>query len=1346
MASPIPYLIQQGDTLSSVALKLGIKDEYYLKKYHNNNCELKNQTGGTLKSGEILLTPPPDEIKEMNRKATISQEEDEEAKKEEECKEEEEEEKKDAKKEEEAKKGEHEGKYFVVHGATCICDKAEDTSKTAKLKVTSHEKVVFNDEDGKYVATSDDTTLDPPAATFGKCTLKPSSSGNQPCTFSPAGKWQKFYEKTKIADKPLLTEISILQCTIGGKVTIKKHGQTNSVTKEHAENSTPVELAMINPAVKMPLQQPSYPEVSYITLKSIENRPDFKERSSNEEKTVEKILVRPNEMCRFEAKLGKGNKDLTSWLVYDGNSGDKENRLMVKEQQGIVLEEAFGTVGNYRIEGYGKPKQGVHDKNYASCSLDIVVQHNVLDGGVLKCIDGESFTKTIDGAVRLRKGFSAEFKANFLVPPTPDELNRLEFFVYDAAGAALNYIGGENILYFVPENSNAKYKVLAEYTDTAGRVSQQIFEGKTLKSNSVANISHPAQLVRYGEDVDFSVEKMTISFLVKDDSDLIKQEINTIKWSLDNVQIGTGRAIKIPTAKLPMGDHVVEAFCVISNAFGANAKEEDDDWHFKVVKNDVQIVGCHTQPKVGKKTKLLVKKFLFPNLLPNEKVFWDTISIENKVIGTQSIEICPSKVGLHTVKCRINNLPGKELKINVKQAKIKGMLFTDSNGIEIQKASWGQTIYIWLEQEYLTGEKVKVEVWDDDKPRSFNTSYFDDRVKTIDIPEYDGGLIKVVLDKEVKDETGDFGLLYIKVFAPLLQLKNEGKTYPLKDRLHVIKNKEIYKAHFGDEDGAQKHTVVDYDKISWFYANSRGFSKSEKLTLEVRKSTKINFTSITIPQEDTLLLTKEVEVDDSGTIKQQLKWSEIKEPRAAMLKAYGVIKDAWGAIKYNGGDVHHVADTIVITKTSQLVKIVGNKSAVMVGSAATSKGNSKENKNIACECEARVRAFMRMLRVGEGTGEIIVSKNRAGEIIYIPHDFEKGYTTAFGGNHIANLDDHPRIKYGGSSAAGAYQVMPDTWDDAMFAKNKKLYKIDSFSKENQDKFSVLLMKHHPGCSDLLKLLLNGQTENSIRGKGSRIWASLPEKGDTSRYLYRGKPQPVTPMKTVLEHFEKYLKEELAEKSPLHLKKGFLNKFNIQCNCGNGSEGNSDWHDPIENPEITLYNYYGAYNPAGSSFGKVRDGGTKNHQGLDIFAPSGTPVTASLDGTIVIAEYDGNWGNLIVIEVTKEDLDNAKRDYTIQYTGEIEKGVNYSSSNQRFLRYAHLSEMSVTVNQKVTAGQVIGKSGKTGNAENQNVRARHLHFGIANIKNAGKGTGERENPAFYVRLLSSNDDKQKNNTE
>ncbi|MBE0392399.1 PAAR-like protein [Flavobacterium sp. PL002] len=926
MASPIPYLIQQGDTLSSVALKLGIKDEYYLKRYHNNNCELKNQTGGTLKAGEILLTPPPDEIEEMNRKIAISQQEDveEKAKKEGECTIEEEKKEEEAKKEEETKKGEHEGKYFVVHGATCICDKAEDPSKTAKLKVTSHEKVVFNDEDGKYVATADDTTLDPPAATFGKCTLKPSSSGNQPCAFSPAGKWQKFYEKTKIADKPLLTEISILQCTIGGKVTIKKHGQTNTVTKEHAENTTPVELAMINPAVKMPLQQPSYPDVSYITLKSIENRPDFKARSSNEAKTVEKILVRPNEMCRFEAKLGKGNKDLTSWLVYDGSSGDKENRLMIKEQHGIVLEEAFGTVGNYRIEGYGKPKQGVHDKNYASCSLDIDVVPNTLEGVALETLEGENFARKKGNKMQLRQNFPANFAAKFVLPPTDQELEHLQMQVTDASGNTVESTTVNSILTFIPLNSKAQYTVTAQYTLATGAIALQTFTGETV-GNAVTGITHNAEKIRPGTPMTFEIKTGVFSYFIPNEES-VNEEISQVKWNLNGRLMGTGKSITLPGHQfMTKQKYVVEAYSKTANAFGTTAKDEEDDWRFEVVDNDVVSFKCLGVPKVGKTTRLQVSAFIIDPLIATEQVVW-SLPIKHATIDKKTIAITPTVAGKQSVKCGINNQPGKISTIDVKQAKIHGMLFTDSNGIEIQRASWGQKVNIWLKQEHLVDEEITVEIWDKDY-FSFN-----DHGGYINNKSYDGNLLSFSLNKAMKDETGSYAKLYIKVVAPKLTLANGDNKYESNTYLEVEDEREIYGAHIGSQDGKDRHYHVDYDKISYFYAKSRGIKPDEQLNLKIYEKGKA------------ILEAKNVYADESGMIKIKLEWN-LLNPKTAMRIVYAVIKDKDENILYNGAKV--ATGPLVITKKSAILKLAEYKSAVMVGKGSGGSGGG----NGVCVCK-----------------------------------------------------------------------------------------------------------------------------------------------------------------------------------------------------------------------------------------------------------------------------------------------------------------------------------------------------------------------------------------------------------
>lgn len=144
---------------------------------------------------------------------------------------------------------EHDGKYFVVQKGICQCNQG---FKFPKFKVTSHQKHYWNDADGEadYLAvTEDDLTLDPSAMPFGNCKLKPTSGGYLPCTYAPAGKWTKTYEKVKVMGKSCLTEISELMCTTGGKITILKHGQRSEIGKSNVKNTNPNEQHVYNPVV-----------------------------------------------------------------------------------------------------------------------------------------------------------------------------------------------------------------------------------------------------------------------------------------------------------------------------------------------------------------------------------------------------------------------------------------------------------------------------------------------------------------------------------------------------------------------------------------------------------------------------------------------------------------------------------------------------------------------------------------------------------------------------------------------------------------------------------------------------------------------------------------------------------------------------------------------------------------------------------------------------------------------------------------------------------------------------------------------------------------------------------------
>ena len=101
--------------------------------------------------------------------------------------------------------------------------------------------------------------------------------------------------------------------------------------------------------------------------------------------------------------------------------------------------------------------------------------------------------------------------------------------------------------------------------------------------------------------------------------------------------------------------------------------------------------------------------------------------------------------------------------------------------------------------------------------------------------------------------------------------------------------------------------------------------------------------------------------------------------------------------------------------------------------------------------------------------------------------------------------------------------------------------------------------------------------------------------------------------------------------------------------------------------------------------------SSTHTGLDIAAPSGTPIKVVSDGTVTCASYNGAYGNLVK--------------------------VNHGNGVETW--YAHTSKMYVSVGQKVTAGDVIAAVGSTGNST-----GAHLHLEI-------RINGQHVNPQNYL---------------
>lgn len=101
-----------------------------------------------------------------------------------------------------------------------------------------------------------------------------------------------------------------------------------------------------------------------------------------------------------------------------------------------------------------------------------------------------------------------------------------------------------------------------------------------------------------------------------------------------------------------------------------------------------------------------------------------------------------------------------------------------------------------------------------------------------------------------------------------------------------------------------------------------------------------------------------------------------------------------------------------------------------------------------------------------------------------------------------------------------------------------------------------------------------------------------------------------------------------------------------------------------------------------------------HSGIDMAAPVGTPVQAVADGTVIRANTDRHYGNVVVID----------------------------HHNGYHTLYAHNSKLLIKTGERVKVGQTIAKVGSTGRSTGP-----HLHFEIHR-------DGEHVDPSPYLARM------------
>ncbi|MFE7244807.1 peptidoglycan DD-metalloendopeptidase family protein [Streptomyces sp. NPDC057580] len=132
----------------------------------------------------------------------------------------------------------------------------------------------------------------------------------------------------------------------------------------------------------------------------------------------------------------------------------------------------------------------------------------------------------------------------------------------------------------------------------------------------------------------------------------------------------------------------------------------------------------------------------------------------------------------------------------------------------------------------------------------------------------------------------------------------------------------------------------------------------------------------------------------------------------------------------------------------------------------------------------------------------------------------------------------------------------------------------------------------------------------------------------------------------------------------------------------GQSTNSGYVHPVPGNHTTAYRASGSNWSSGS------------HTGIDFPVATGTSVKAITSGTVVTAGWGGAYGNQVVIK----------------------------HADGHYSQYGHMSSLSVSAGQTVTAGQQVGLSGATGNATGP-----HLHFEIR----TGPAYGSDIDPIAYL---------------
>ena len=538
-----------------------------------------------------------------------------------------------------------------------------------------------------------------------------------------------------------------------------------------------------------------------------------------------KQYIREGQKVTFSAQLEKGDRRLTSWIVYEGNQCDDNHIVKEEKQIGTEFSHIFEKAGEYTIVSYGK-----RDEINKSTATQVQVGKPVLEG--IECVERAN-TYFKNNVYIVKKGTKVTFRLKFKddVLPTSDKLLHL-VKVIPIGGTSSGKIireGKENE-YSYNATNRSSYTVIVKFGNRTFEFSMRVvenFEEEVKKFEESISKNSSAEITIIPEKIKFVRPNKSLKLKFNKKNSVLAEDTaidtSTLIWKLNGKVLNAkGAQIEIPReiiANCKKDNNKVEVFK------NSTDKKAVAFCEFSVAKNKVNKFDVSKRPVLaGKKVTFEVKDtkkeddyMIFKNLDDFENIHWEVIKDE-KTIGRGTgfkFDYTFKEGGKFQVKCYIFDEKGEVKEdVNVIQPKIfpETAQWIDKDGATgniLEKAGYYQKIYAFVKHQDLLGEKVIVDVYDDDKASA--DDWITSNYQLVENKE--NIYIPFVLTRDhkekIKDSLSEEGKLFFKVKSVDSQFHIGNSEAELAKHLTIVPDSEIVDTYFCDEGDTVKYNIQE---------------------------------------------------------------------------------------------------------------------------------------------------------------------------------------------------------------------------------------------------------------------------------------------------------------------------------------------------------------------------------------------------------------------------------------------------------------------------------------------------------------------------------------------------------